>query len=543
METKLVNALPDDVTTLKAIIAKKDEIIAALKHNVEILTKWAFSQRSERRPSNPLAPIDLQGSLIFPEILEAAERIADQTGASGTVEIKTPSSPETKPPSRAKKHGRRKDFPEDLPVVRTTFELPEDKRVCDCCGAPLSVIGEEVTKELERLELTILHEIARLKYGCKKCQVGVKLAPGPNRVIERGLLGVGFISHLLAERFGNHMPYNRLEQKYRGEGLSLSRVVLFQTARRAAELMKPIYDQVRKEALESGYLQTDDTGVLMLDPPNKAAAKTEMWTYRAPGRGTFYEFADPRKRNSPIEVLRNFKGWLQADAHPCYEPLYKPGDIIEVACWAHARRRFIDAETTEPDLAKQAIDLIRGLYVIERRAKDARLSPDDVRALRQREAVPILKAIEDWMTANRPKVLERGPLGMAISYAQKNWAALNRYVEDGRLEIDNNGAERALRPVAVGRKNWTFLGSEVGGATAEVMLTLVMSAREVGIDPRMYLRDVLLRIGTGADIATLTPRGWKERWLPDVAAHRQSIVERVLARQAAAATPSDSAAR
>jgi hypothetical protein len=261
-----------------------------------------------------------------------------------------------------------------------------------------------------------------------------------------------------------------------------------------------------------------------------------MWAYRAPRIGTFYDFADPRTRNSPLEVLKEFRGRLQADAHPTYHPLFMDGTIIELACWAHARRRFIDAEATEPELAREAIDLIRELYMIERRAKEEELTPEQVRELRQRESVPRLKTIEDWMTATRPKVLERGPLGMAIRYAQKNWIALNRYVEDGRLEIDNNGAERALRKVAVGRSNWTFLGSEVGGETAAVMLTLVTSAREVGIDPREYLRDVMLRIGRCSDVTTLTPRGWKERWLPEVRAHQQSIVERMLGREPGATT-------
>lgn len=545
------NPLPDEVDALKAIIADlqlsitettaklatKDERIAALEHNVAILTKWAFAQKSERRPRNSeIDPSLFQGALLFPEILEAAERVADRTGACGGVAIKAghpeDDAPSPTPKKRAKK-GRRASFPEHLPVVRTTFELPDTEKTCSCCGKPLHEIGEEVTKELERVEITVVHEIARKKYSCRGCQVGVKTASGPDRVIDRGILGVGFLAHLLTERFSNHMPYHRLEMKYRSEGLDLSRSVLCTSAGRVAELLKPIHTHIVNGVLGSGYVQTDDTGVLKLDPPEKRSARCEMWTYRSPGNAVFYDFADPRARDGPIEILRNFKGFLQADAHACYEPLYRSGDIVEIACWAHARRRFVDAESTEPELAKEALDLIGVLYGIEREARTQGLSPEDRRDLRKRESVPQLKAIEDWMTATKAKTLERGPLGKAISYAQKNWAALCRYTDDGRLEIDNNGAERALRSVAVGRKNWIFLGSEAGGETAAVLLTLVMSAKEAGIDPRMYLRDVMLRIAHCSDVSTLTPKGWKERWMPEVRAHHQSIVERMLDRQAA----------
>lgn len=540
--------LPDDVGELKAIIAEltesiiaRDSKIAVLEHNVALLTKWAFAQKSERRPKNPeVDPASLQGLLLFPEILEAAERVADRTGACGDVEI-APPAPEAgdetdQQKAKKRKKGRRRSFPANLPVVRTTFELPASERACSCCGESMPAIGEDISKELERVEFTIVHEIVRTKYACRDCKASVKTAPGPDRVIDRGLLGVGFLAHMITERFSNHMPYNRLEAKYRSEGLDLSRSVLCTSAGRAAEILRAIKVQLVKEILASGYVQTDDTGVLKLDPGKKKSARCEMWTYRSPGVGVFYDFADPDARDGPLEVLADYRGFLQADAHRCYEPLYRSGHIVEVACFAHARRRFVDAEATEPDLAKQAVDLIGALYGIERDAKAKGLTFEQRRDLRQRLSRPILKQLEDWLTATKPKVLARGPLGMAISYADKNWAALCRYTEDGRLEIDNNGAERALRCVAVGRKNWTFLGSETGGETAATLLTLVMSAKEAGVDPRMYLRDVLLRIAHCSDVTTLTPRGWKERWLPEVHAHHQSIVERMLERKAEGTT-------
>jgi transposase len=546
MGTRSLSELPDDVDALKAIITRQDAQLemhraeleaqraklAILEHNYHLMRKWAFAKKSERRPLHPVDVSSFQGPLLFPEIIEAAERVADETGACGDVDIgETVDRPPA--PTKPKKRGRRSTFPEHLPVIRTTFELPAEDRKCGGCGHDMNAIGEETTKELERVEFTVVHEIARKKYSCKVCQSGVKTAPGPDRVIDRGLLGVGFLAHLVTERFGNHMPYNRLEKKYESEGLDLSRSVLSASAGRVAEILKPIATQVRKEILASGYVQTDDTGVLKLEPPAKEAADCEFWAYRSPEVGAvFYDFVEPKVRDGPIEVLRDYEGYLQADAHRCYEPLYKSGDIKEVACWAHARRRFVDAESAEPDFAKEAVDRIREIYVIEKRAKDEGLSAEARQELRQRESIPRLQSFADWMTATLPKVLEKGPIGTAISYAQKNWAALNRYVEDGRLEIDNNGAERALRSVAVGRKNWTFLGSDAGGETAATLLTLVMSAKETGIDPRLYIRDVLLRIGRCSDVTTLTPKGWKAHWLPEVDAHRQSIIERMFATRA-----------
>jgi transposase len=532
MGTRTLSELPDDVATLKSIIVEQQQKIAALEHANHILSKWAFARSSERRPVHPVDTKAFQGPLLFPEIIEAAERVADQTGASGDVDVgKSVDQPPA--PAKPKKSGRRNKFPEHVPVVRTTFELPPDERTCAGCGHCLNVIGEEVSKELERVEFTVVHEIARKKYSCKTCQSGVKTAPGPDRVIDRGLLGVGFLAHLVTERFGNHMPYHRLEKKYESEGLDLSRSVLSANGMRVAEILKPIATQVRREILASGYVQTDDTGVLKLEPPAKEAADCEFWAYRSPEMGAvFYDFVEPKVRDGPIELLRDYKGYLQADAHRCYEPLYKSGDIKEVGCWAHARRRFVDAESAEPAIAKEAVDRIREIYLIERRAKDEGLSAEARQELRRGESVPRLEAFADWMTATLPKVLEKGPIGTAISYAQKHWRALTRYAEDGRLAIDNNGAERALRSIAVGRKNWTFLGSDAGGETAATLLTLVMSAKEAGVDPRLYIRDVLLRIGRCSDVTTLTPKGWKARWMPEVDAHRQSIIERMFARRA-----------
>jgi len=204
------------------------------------------------------------------------------------------------------------------------------------------------------------------------------------------------------------------------------------------------------------------------------------------------------------------------------------GAILEVACWAHARRRFLDAKGQEPEFARQAIDQIRELYALERAAKEAGRDADGVRAMRQAHAQRVLARFAEWMSATKPKAFDKGALADAIRYAESNWDALQRYTTDGRLDIDNNAAERGLRKVALGRNNWIFFGNERGGRTAAIMYSLIATCEEHGVDPRVYLRDVLMRIKTGVPPVELTPYAWKTIWQPKVEAHRASILERML---------------
>jgi transposase len=523
-------ALPDDATALKALVAalatehaaqleQKDARIRQLEQENRWLRRQEFGPKSERRPGTGVVLEPGQMHLLFPELVEAAERVADEKQVEGSVEIRS-SGP-------AKGPKRRKHFPPHLPVIRSTFELPEDQRRC-ACGASLGAIGEEVSRELERLEISVVHEIARTKYACKACATGVKIAPGPDRVIDKGILGVGFLAHVLVEHFGYHMPYNRLEAKYAAEGFDLSRSVLCESSTRCTEILTPIAEQVRQDALASGVLQTDDTGVTIQEGSDKNSRKGHVWVYRGLGGQVFFDMTESRGRDGPERVLAGFEGYMQADAYCAYDAFYKTGRILEVGCWAHARRYFIDAEAGEPAFAKEAIARIGELYGIERQAKEAALTPEQVRELRQRESTPRLARLLDWMSITNTKVLDRGGLAKAIDYALSNWAALCRYCEDGRLSIDNNPAERALRTIAVGRKNWIFFGNERGGKAAAVMYTLIATCKEHGVDPRTYLRDVLLRIGTVSDVKELTPYGWKAKWAPIVEAHRASILERLI---------------
>lgn len=510
--------LPNDVDALKAVITEQQGWIARLEQENRLLRKEIFAPKSERRPSTDFSLAPGQMHLLFPELVEAAERIADEKKVAGNIEIRSV--------GQAKTPRRRKHFPPHLPVIRTTFELDVDRRRCSC-GQELSEIGEELSKELERLEISVVHEIARKKYACKRCETGVKIAPGPDRVIDKGLLGVGFLAHVLVERFGHHMPYNRLESKYASEGFDLSRSVLCESAVRCAEILAPIAEQVRKDALSSGIVQTDDTPVTIQEGSERRSRRGYVWVYRGLGGEVFFDMTESRARDGPKRVLDGFTGYMQADANAVYDAFYKDGSIIEVGCWAHGRRYFVHAEETEPALAKEALARIGELYAIERRAKDAALTVEQIRDLRQAESLPRLSRLRDWMAVTRTQVLDKGPLAKAIDYAFAHWGALVSYCQDGRLSIDNNAAERALRSVAVGRKNWIFFGNERGGQAAAVMYSLLATCKEHDIDPRTYLRDVLLRIAKVSDVRELTPYGWKAHWQKLLVDRRASVLERL----------------
>jgi transposase len=507
--------LPDDVAGLKAVIGKQAEQIAQLENNNRILTQLIFGKKSEKRP--PMGEAVLQGTLFFQEIAAEAARLAAQHGVVATVQIGS---------HERRKTARRSAFPRHLPVVRTISELKPEERTC-ACGGELKEFGEEVSQELERVETTVVHELARKKYACERCQEGVVTAPWRGKVIDKGLLGPGFLSQVIVDRFGNHLPYYRLEGKYRSEGIDLSRSVLCESMARCAELLEPISEQLRKEILASAIVNTDDTPVTLARSSNGGSRQARVWAYRTQEGRHWYEFTESRKRDGPARVFAEFTGYIQADAYPGYDQLFLPGGATEVGCWFHARRGFIKAETTDPALAKEAIDRIRLLFKVEEAA--AELAPEDRARLRQEKAAPLLEEFRAWLDLVQTQVLPKGPMGQAITYVQNQWQALTVYLKDGRLEMTNNAAERAVKPFAIGRKNWLFFQREGGGKTASILMSLLMTAKEAGIHLGDYFKDVLLRISEpGVGVEQLTPHGWKQRFEAEVTARRHEILQKLL---------------
>ena len=510
-------ALPSDVEQLKALVVAQREKIVELEHNLRVLQNMVFGPKTEKHAAPPIH----NGHLLFAELSEAAARVAAASATKATTSAVSSGSPK-------RGHGRRKEFPEDLPRFRTVFELESDKRRCKC-GAELVEMGEETSQELERIESCVVHEIVRKKYCCRSCQETVVMAPGPARVIDKGILGVGFLAHVIEERFLHHMPYHRQERKYASEGVAVSRSVMCSGGKTTSQLFAPIARQTLAEVLASPFIFTDDTPVVVAKSNLGGSKEGRVWVY-CDGEGRCaYDFSASHQAARPRAVLAEYKGFIHADAYKGYDALFVPGGPTEVACWAHARRYFIKAKDSEKQFAAEALERIGRIFAIERVAKEAGLDPPGRKALRDKHTRPVLDELFDWMVTIRPKVLDKGSMGKAIDYCMHLRTALYRFLDDGRLEADNNTAERALRPVDVGRKNWLFFQRETGGESAAVLYTLVRTCHEIGISPREYLRDVLLRIGTETDIAKLTPHGWKKHFAAGVSARKQRILDRLLA--------------
>lgn len=320
------------------------------------------------------------------------------------------------------------------------------------------------------------------------------------------------------------MPFYRLQKKHESEGLDLSRTILQRSAARCAELLTPIWEQLKQDVLSSPVIHTDDTSVRLIHPKSDAGRRyARLWVYLSPDGDHWYDYTESRERDGPQRVIGNYKGFVQADAYPGYDRLYLPGGAVEVGCWAHARRKFIDIEPTDARVAQTAIDLIRQLFAVEAEATQAGLDAHGRQSLRQEKALPVLAKIRAFLENTKATALPKSPTAQAVGYALNQWEALNRYTTDGQLAIDNNAAERALRGIAVGRKNWLFFQEETGGITAAVVLSLLVTAKAVGLVPQVYLRDVLMRIAKCSDVRMLTPRGWRAHFAEHVARDRRDL--------------------
>lgn len=533
--------LPRDVETLTALLlaerakaterdqllAQRDDAIAAhkaaitkLEHQVHLYAKWLWGPRTEKRVQEPTLPAG-QTWLPFADLLDAVQRLADRHGVHGSLTVEAPK--EEKPRARGK---RRSEFPEHLPRVRTTIEVSEADRIC--CGKPMEPMGVELSKELERIELAVVHEMARTKYCCRTCQMQVLTAPGPTRPLSKALLGSNWLAHLAVERFGNHMPYHRLEKKYESEGLALSRTVLSRSMIDLAEGgLQLVHAALGVEVAESDVAFADETGAKVQVSKAGPAKKAWVWLFANKDGDCFYDYNESRGRDSPARVLKNFAGYLHDDGYCVYESAFDPARVKHVACWAHVRRKFVDSQDQDPTLANEAVAWIAQLYAIDSQAKERGLGVDELRSVRQERAPAILAGFKEWLDVRQTQVLPQSGIAVAIRYALGRWEALGRFVEDGRLELDNNRAERALRAVAVGRKNWMQIGNERGGQTAAVFYSLIGTCKARGIDPKVYLHDVMLRLAEGADPKTLTPREWQTHHGAEVAQRRNYVLAQI----------------
>jgi transposase len=541
--------LPDDPALLKAMLA---EVLTALQQSqrereqlrtrLDQLLRRLYGPRAERfRPDQPL---------LFPPENPDALLVPPPTN--------TPTTPTPAPKTKRHGHGRQQ-LPKHLPREQRVYDLSAAERACPCCGQSRTVMGKEISEQLDYVPSSLrVIEHVRLTYGCTHCQaprstpaaagevvtaatpaanesLGLArqesvstpvvstappeparvaptptstftTAPKPRSPVLRGLAAPGLLAYVIVSKFGDHLPLYRLEHIFGRSGVSLRRSTLCDWLADSATLLRPLYQVMVQEVLQSWVIQTDDTPVQVQDKTRDHTRQGRVWDYWGDAYHPYvvYDYTPNHEHVGPQRFLRDYFGYLQADAYTGYDALYATQRLMEVGCWAHARRKFYEARATDPERALYVLGVIRQLYHIERQADERIAAVGLTREvgwwlrlqLRHEQARPLLTTLCHWLEQQREQVLPKSPIGEAIGYALNHWVALVRYTTQGYLAIDNNAAERALRAIAVGRKNYLFFGSDGGGATAAVLYSFVQSCKRLGVEPWRYLRDVLERLPT-----------------------------------------------
>src|SRR6266571_3832421 len=394
----------------------------------------------------------------------------------------------------------RRPLPDHLP--RQTQRHEPKESACPDCGGALSKLGEDFSEMLEYVPASFfVVRHVRPKLSCTKCDRIVQAA-APTRPIERGVAGPGLLAHVLVSKYADHLPLYRQSEIYARYGVELERSTLADWVGGTSELLDPLVETLRRYVMAAGKVHADDTPVPVLAPGNGKTKTGRLWTYVRDDRpaggmaapAVWFAYSPDRKGEHPERHLRTFRGALQADAYAGFNQLYKEdGRIQEVACWAHVRRKFYDLQEAHASpIAREALERIAALYAIEKEIRGR--PPDERQQVRMLRSRPLLQSLRDWFEVSLTKLSRKSDTTVAIRYALELWPALTRYCDDGRLEIDNNAAERALRVVALGRKNYLFAGSDTGGERAAAIYSLIGTAKLNGLDPEAYVRNVLSRI-------------------------------------------------
>jgi transposase len=404
-----------------------------------------------------------------------------------------PASPQaaTKPARRA--------LPDHLP--RETRRHEPKETVCPQCQGELRKLGEDVAEMLEYVPASfrVIRHV-RTKLSCTKCDCIVQ-AEAPSRPIERGLAGPGLLAHVLVSKYADHLPLYRQSEIYARQGVELERSTLADWVGGCSRLLEPLVEALRRYVMAAGKLHVDDTPVPVLFPGNGKTKTGRLWTYvrddrpagSAAASAVWFAYSPDRKGEHPERHLKKFRGTLQADAYAGFNQLYEDGHIQQACCWAHVRRHFYDLDQAHASpLAREALQRIGALYGIEEQIRGK--PPDERRRVRQEQSKPLLDALRQWFEETLSKLLRKSDTTAAIRYALTRWDALTRFLDDGHIEIDNSAAERSLRGVALGRKNYLFAGSDAGGERAAAIYSLIGSAKLNGLDPEHYLRELLTRI-------------------------------------------------
>jgi transposase len=465
-------------------LASRDTEIEHLKLLIAKLRRMQFGRKSEKL-DRQIEQLELRLDEL--QATQEENTSASQTPAVAAVDAKGNEKPARRP------------LPEHLPREVRKYLPKQD--VCPDCGGKLKLLGEDVSEILEYVpaRFKVIRQV-RPKLACACCERIVQ-AEAPSRPIERGVAGPGLLAHVLVSKYCDHLPLYRQSEIYAREGVELERSTLADWVGGTSQLLAPLVEVLRRHVLSATKLHADDTPVPVLAPGNGKTKTGRLWTYvrddRPAGDTTpaavWFAYSPDRKGEHPQAHLGHFTGTLQADGYAGFDAVYETGRIQEAACWAHVRRKFYDLHVAhQSPVAAEAMERIAALYAIE---KEIRGHPaDERREVRGTRARPLLDSLKQWLEETLGKLSRKSDTAMAVRYALSRWEALLRYCDDGRIEIDNNAAERSLRTVALGRKNYLFAGSDAGGERAAAIYSLIGSAKLNGLDPEAYLRNVLSRI-------------------------------------------------
>jgi transposase len=478
-----LNALDSDA--LKALVLEKHTELLSHKTEIENLKLFILKlKRMQFGPSSERLARHIDQLELRLEDLETNRASKPVPSVLESVTLRKPA---------------RRPLPAELPREIEMLQPKED--ACPDCGGTLDRLGEDVSETLEYVPARFkVVRTVRPKLSCTRCDRIVQ-EPAPHRPIDRGLAGPGLLAHVLVAKYADHLPLYRQSEIYEREGVELDRSTLADWVGGASRTLEPLVDAMRRYVLEADKLHGDDIPVPVLAPGNGKTKTGRLWTYvrddRASGSteapAVWFAYSPDRKSEHPAHHLATFRGTLQADGYAGFNRLYEKGAIVEAACWAHVRRKFHDLyEAHASPIAKEALERIAALYGIEKEIRGR--PPDERQRIRNTQARPLLDSLQAWFKGLLLKLSRKSDVTVAIHYALGRWSQLLRYCNDGRLEIDNNAAERALRAVALGRKNYLFAGSDLGGERAAAIYSLIGSAKLNGIDPEAYLSRVLARI-------------------------------------------------
>ncbi len=479
-------------------ITQQAEQINNLHHQLKLAIQARYGKKSEKLSAHENPQHNLFDEAALPNDVNA---ITEQNEAITIA-------------SHARKKTGRKSLPTTLPRKQVIHDLPEADKVCEC-GCKLTHIADETSEQLEIIPAQVyVVENIRRKYACKTCELTIKTAKAPTQIIPKSIATPSLLAHVAVAKIDDHLPLYRQEEIFNRSGIAIPRMTLSLWLIRLGEAVQPLINLMHDIINDYDIAYADETPVQVLKEKNRSASqKSFMWLFIGgppEKRCHLYHYAKTRASSVPYHVLDSFCGYLHSDGYSGYQTLFATKPIKGVGCFAHVRRKFIEITKIAPTkgLAQEAVDSIAKLYGIEKYMKENHFPAEVIKSYRLEKAKPILDDFYQWLSTHKPKVPPKSPIGTAINYALKQWRYLNTYLQDGRLEIDNNRSERAIKPFVIGRKNWLFMGNEKGATAMTHLYSLIETAKVHGLNPFDYLRFIFWQLplaNTIDDYETLLP--------------------------------------